>query len=57
MKAGPPVPVSAVKGGRLALECLRIMQAAQITSLVVTDEAGKPAGLLRLMDLLNAGLA
>jgi arabinose-5-phosphate isomerase len=56
LPTAPPVPVSAVKGGHLALECLRIMQAAQITSLVVRDEAGKPVGLLRLMDLLNAGL-
>ena len=33
------------------------MREGQITSLVVTDEAGKPVGLLRLMDLINAGLA
>jgi predicted transcriptional regulator len=38
------------------VDCLQIMRAAQITSLVVTDEAGRPAGLLRLMDLLDAGL-
>ena len=51
-----PVPVSAVHGGQLAVECLRIMRTAQITSLVVTDESGRPAGLLRLMDLIDAGL-
>ena len=50
------MPVSTVKATHLAIECLRIMRTAQITSLVVTDDAGKPVGLLRLMDLLGAGL-
>jgi arabinose-5-phosphate isomerase len=54
--AAPPVPVSAVRGTHLAVDCLNIMRAAQITSLVVADESGKPVGLLRLMDLLDAGL-
>ncbi|HPM24056.1 MAG TPA: KpsF/GutQ family sugar-phosphate isomerase [Phycisphaerae bacterium] len=54
--ASPPVPISAVQGSHLAVECLRIMRESQITSLVVTDDAGRPVGLLRLMDLLNAGL-
>lgn len=52
----PPVPVSTVRPGHLAVDCLRIMRSAQITSLVVTDEEGRPVGLLRLMDLLGAGL-
>ncbi len=52
----PPVPVSSVSPGHLAVDCLRIMRDAQITSLVVTGEDGQPVGLLRLMDLLNAGL-
>lgn len=52
----PPVPISAVQSQHLAVECLRIMRASQITSLVVTDGEGRPQGLLRLMDLLNAGL-
>ncbi len=54
--AAPPVPTSSVHGTHLAVDCLRIMRSAKITSLVVTDEAGKPVGLLRLMDLLDAGL-
>lgn len=54
--AAPPVPVSAVRPDHLAVECLRIMRASQITSLVVTDTTGRPTGLLRLMDLLDAGL-
>ena len=52
----PPVPVSSVQGEHLAVDCLRIMRSSQITSLVVTDASGKPVGLLRLMDLLDAGL-
>ncbi len=54
--AAPPVPVSSVGPSHLAVDCLRIMRQAQITSLVVTDQGGKPIGLLRLMDLLEAGL-
>ena len=56
LPTAPPVPVSTVETTHLAIECLRIMRTAQITSLVVTDDAGKPVGLLRLMDLLGAGL-
>jgi arabinose-5-phosphate isomerase len=52
----PPVPFSTISPGDPAVECLRMMQDGQITSLVVTDEARRPVGLLRLMDLLGAGL-
>jgi arabinose-5-phosphate isomerase len=52
----PPVPVSTIQRGHLAVDCLRIMRAAQITGLVVTDDDNRPVGLLRLMDLLDAGL-
>lgn len=52
----PPVPVSTIRRGHLAVDCLRIMRAAQITGLVVTDDDNRPVGLLRLMDLLDAGL-
>ena len=55
--SAPPVPVSTVRGSELAVECLQIMRRSQITSLVVVDESDKPVGLLRLMDLLEAGLA
>ncbi len=54
--AAPPVPTSAVRGGHLAIDCLRLMRAGQITSLIVTDDADRPVGVLRLMDLLGAGL-
>lgn len=52
----PPVPVSTVPPACPAVECLRIMREEQITSLVVSDEQGRPVGLLRLLDLLKAGL-
>ncbi len=52
----PPVLQSIVEAARPAVECLRIMQAAQITSLVVTEADDRPIGVLRLLDLLNAGL-
>jgi len=52
----PPVPASTVPPSELAVECLRLMRAGQITSLVVAGEDGQPVGLLRLMDLLAAGL-
>jgi arabinose-5-phosphate isomerase len=55
--SAPPVPFSTVSGSQPAVECLRIMRESQITSLVVVGEGGKPVGLLRVMDLLNAGLA
>jgi len=54
--AAPSVPVSMVPASQLAVDCLRVMRRGQITSLVVVDEHDKPVGLLRLMDLLDAGL-
>jgi arabinose-5-phosphate isomerase len=53
----PAVPVSRVTPDHLAIECLRLMQAGQITSLVVAGADGRPVGVLRLMDLVRAGLA
>lgn len=53
----PPVRVSTVEPSHLAVDCLAQMREGQITSLVVTDEAGRPIGVLRLMELVNAGLA
>ncbi len=53
----PPVPVSTVSPHKPAVDCLQVMRDAQITSLVVADEKQMPVGILRLMDLLAAGLA
>lgn len=52
----PPVTTSTILPTHLAVDALRIMQTSQITSLVVTDDQQRPVGLLRLMDLLEAGL-
>ena len=48
--------VSSVEARQTAVDCLQIMRDSQITSLVVLDEEGRPAGLLRMMELVNAGL-
>lgn len=53
----PAVPTSCVQPEKLAVDCLQIMRDAQITSLVVVDPAARPVGLVRLMDLVRAGLA
>ncbi len=55
--AAPGVPVSHVRPAHPAVECLNIMRTSQITALVVVDDAQRPVGLLRLMDLIRAGLA
>lgn len=53
----PPVPVSTVSPSRLAFDCLQFMREGQITSLIVTDDEARPVGVLRLIDLVGAGLA
>jgi arabinose-5-phosphate isomerase len=55
--AAPAVPISTVLESDLAVECLRIMRESEITALVVVDDTGKPVGLVRLLDLLRAGLS
>jgi arabinose-5-phosphate isomerase len=55
--SAPPVPISTVPGSEPAVECLRIMRESQITSLVVIGGARRPVGVIRLMDLLGAGLS
>lgn len=52
----PAVPISTVRPDVPGVECLRIMREAQITSLVVVDDQQRPVGILRLLDLVRAGL-
>lgn len=52
----PPVRCSHIAADHLAVDCLRLMRESQITSLVVLDEADRPIGVLRLMDLVSAGI-
>ena len=52
----PPVKASTVPADHLAVDCLRTMRDSRITSLVVVDAADKPVGVLRLIELIDAGL-
>lgn len=51
----PAVRTSTIDPQRLAVECFRLMRDSEITSLVVA-QAEKPVGVLRLMDLVRAGI-
>jgi len=53
----PPVPISTIPPDTLAIECLRIMREAVITSLVVAESDRVPLGIVRLQDLVRAGLS
>lgn len=52
----PPVKASTVSPEALAVDCLRMMRDSRITSLVVVDAADQPVGVLRLIELIDAGL-
>ncbi len=52
----PRVPGSTITPSTLAVDCMKLMRDGQITALVVADERNRPVGLLRLFDLVNAGL-
>jgi arabinose-5-phosphate isomerase len=45
-----------IRGDLLASEALEILNSSKITALIVT-EAGKPAGIVHLHDILRAGVA
>lgn len=51
-----PVRHSTVGPSELAVECLRIMRESQITVLVVSEDGERPRGVIRLQDLVQAGL-
>lgn len=52
----PPVRTSTVAPTRLAVDCLQLMRESAITSLVVVDADDRPVGLLRMIELVGAGL-
>lgn len=54
--AEPPVKCSTVKPETLAVECLRLMRESEITVLVLSDDGKKPDGVVRLQDIVRAGL-
>lgn len=51
-----PVRCSTVPPTILAVECLRIMKDSEITVLVVSEDGLRPVGIVRLQDLVRAGL-
>lgn len=55
--SAPRVPVSTVAADTLAVDCMTHMRDGQISSLVVSDDAGRPIGLIRLMDLVQHGIS
>lgn len=58
-RAGEVMTRSPRRVGRrtLAAEALRVMNARNITSLFVVDDADRPVGILHIHDLLRAGVA
>jgi arabinose-5-phosphate isomerase len=52
-----PVAHSTIEPDALAVECLRIMRESAITSLVIARSDRVPLGIVRLQDLLQAGLS
>ncbi len=54
--AEPPVHRSTVKPNTLVVECRNLMEESRITALVVTDEDFRPIGIIRMHDIVQAGL-
>lgn len=52
----PPVRCSTVLPTMLAVDCLRLMRESEITMLVVSSDGRTPQGVVRLQDLVRAGL-
>ena len=52
----PPVKCSTVPATMLAVDCLRIMRESEITMLIVSSDGHRPDGVVRLQDLVRAGL-
>ena len=51
-----PVKCSTIPPSMLAVECLRIMRESEITVLVVSEDGNIPKGIVRLQDLVKAGI-
>lgn len=52
----PPVECSTVLPTQLAVECLRSMRESQITVLVLSEDGSRPVGIIRLQDIVRAGI-
>lgn len=51
-----PVRSSTVLPTTLAVDCLQMMRDSEITVLVVSEDGDRPTGIVRLQDLVRAGL-
>jgi arabinose-5-phosphate isomerase len=52
----PPVHRSTVRPQTLVVDCRNLREESRITALVVTDDAGHPIGVIRMHDIVQAGL-
>lgn len=52
----PTVRCSTVPPTMLAVDCLRLMRESEITVLVVSEDGNVPMGIVRLQDIVRAGL-
>lgn len=52
----PQVKCSTVAPETLAVECMRLMRESEITVLIVSDDGERPQGVVRLQDIVRAGL-
>jgi len=52
----PPVRRSTVRPSTLVVDCRNLMEESRITALVVTDDANRPIGVIRMHDIVQAGL-
>ena len=52
----PSVRCSTVKPATLAVECLKLMRDSEITVLVLSEDDQRPKGVIRLQDIVRAGL-
>lgn len=53
----PPVRCSTIVASTLAVDALRTMRESEITVLVVSEDGNVPIGIVRLQDLVRAGLS
>ena len=53
----PPLLCSTVEPHTLVVECRNIMERSRITSLVVVDATNRPIGVIRMHDIVQAGVS
>jgi arabinose-5-phosphate isomerase len=53
----PPVLCTTVGPQTPIVECRNVMEQSRITCLVVTDDANRPVGVVRMHDIVQAGVS